>query len=63
MTWHRSTDHAGRSCYYLASSGLGVIKLDGLWFIHDMATGENLTFRTTLADAQSVAEFIAGGAR
>jgi hypothetical protein len=31
-----------------------------VWFVQNLATGENQTWRTTLAEAKAAAEFIAG---
>jgi hypothetical protein len=39
-----------------------VVKIDGTWFVGNLATSDLLTFRDTLADAQAAAAFMNGGA-
>ena len=60
--WHRTTDPVGRSMYVLAGSGMGVVRIEGVWFVQNLATGENQTWRTALTDAKAAAEFAGGAA-
>jgi len=59
--WNRTADQNGRSCYVQRGGAYYVVKIDGAWFVGNLATSGLLTFRDSLDDAKSAAEFMNGG--